>query len=732
MAGVLTEDRVCAGELVKHAQRHVCEVSDRCRADGERHGSPHPVERFERDECGPDQSGLVAELGLDDPQPLVSRLNRLASRCDSGGPEHEVARGGAEAAADDHHVRIEDVDERSDRDPEQPSDLGKRLDRPRIAHACPLHKDRGLRARTVEPGCGSIGREARRDGLEMPSPVAASLTGSPTGDDHDVPELGPTPVEAIVDDEAAADAGSESEHDQVCRLPPRPEPPFGERRGIAVVLDAGRQGVALASAIGEVDRVQREVRRSQGDAGATIDVEGHAVPDRSRAIDEQVLDNAVDRGQHLLLRSVRGRDLDRAPDRAVARDEAGKNLRSAEVDSDNAFFMHRAATITARMPEQEKPYRVYKGGRAKGKVPLQRPSTTGPTDSGAGSTQRKPRKRRLGRSITLALALVLLLGVVWLVASYWSFSRGISVANARVPAPVVAELTTQDGLLSSTPTTILVLGTDGGTQPGRGDANRSDSIMLIHTDPRKHRLAFLSIPRDLRVEIPGSGSAKINAAFQIGGPTLALRTVKSLTGLDVNHVAFVDFDRFRDLIDSVGGIDVDVPRPIIANPFDCPYSATRCKTWDGWRFEKGRQHMNGQRALIYSRIRENQLDASETDLDRARRQQQVIQATADKVTSAGTALKLPFRGGNIVEPLATDLSAGQVLQLGWAYFRANTTSALHCRLGGEPGSADGQSVIFGSEDNVATVAMFTGRSAPLPPPKGLPYAPGCVIGDRKL
>ncbi len=384
------------------------------------------------------------------------------------------------------------------------------------------------------------------------------------------------------------------------------------------------------------------------------------------------------------------------------------------------------------MPEQAKPYRVYKGGRAKGKVPLQRPSTSRPPESGAATTPPKPRQRRLGRRITLALAVVLLLGVVWLVASYLSFSRGISVANARVPAPVVAELTKQDGLLFSTPTTILVLGTDGGTQPGRGDANRSDSIMLIRTDPGKHRLAFLSIPRDLRVEIPGNGAAKINAAFQIGGAALALRTVKSLTGLDVNHVAFVDFDRFRDLIDSVGGIDVDVPAPILANQFDCPYSAARCRTWDGWRFEKGRQHMNGQRALIYSRIRKNRLDASETDLDRARRQQQVVQATADKVTSAGTALKLPFRGGNIVKPLATDLTAGQVLQLGWAYFRANTTSALHCRLGGEPGSADGQSVIFGSEDNVATVAMFTGRSAPLPPPKGLPYAPGCVIGDRKL
>jgi LCP family protein required for cell wall assembly len=385
------------------------------------------------------------------------------------------------------------------------------------------------------------------------------------------------------------------------------------------------------------------------------------------------------------------------------------------------------------MPEQEKPYRLYKGGRAKGKVPLRRPPSAEQADSGTGTTSGKPGQRRLGRRLALAVALVLLLGIVWLVASYLSFSRGISGANARVPAPVIGELTKQDGLLVSTPTTILVLGTDGGSQPGRGDANRSDSIMLIRTDPSKHRLAFLSIPRDLRVEIPGNGAAKINGAFQIGGPTLALQTVKGLTGLDINHVAFVDFDRFRDLIDSVGGIDISVTRPILSNRFDCPYAtAARCRTWDGWRFEKGRQHMNGQRALVYSRIRENRLDAAETDLDRARRQQQVIQAVAGKVTSAATALKLPFRGGSIVKPLATDLSAGQVLQLGWAYFRANTKNALHCRLGGEPGSADGQSVIFGSEDNVATIAMFTGRSAPLPPPKGLPYAPGCVIGDRKL
>mgnify|MGYP000082402902 FL=1 len=385
------------------------------------------------------------------------------------------------------------------------------------------------------------------------------------------------------------------------------------------------------------------------------------------------------------------------------------------------------------MPEQEKPYRLYRGGRAKGRVPLQR--HTQPKTAGDGAPpdgpRRRPRRRRWGRRVVLALLVLAVLLVAWLVTSYLAFSNGIEEANARVPQSVRRQLTEQDGLLTSTATTILVLGTDGSA--GRPGARRSDSIMLVRTDPRKHRLAFLSIPRDLRVEIPDYGAAKINAASQVGGPTLTLRTVKSLTGLPINHIVLVDFDRFRELIDAVGGIDVRVPRPILSNRFDCPFkTAQRCREWPGWRFEKGTQHLDGQRALVYSRIRENQLDASETDFQRGRRQQQVLQATADKVTSLGTALRLPFVGEEIVRPLATELTAGQLLQLGWAYFRADSDKALHCRLGGEPGFAGGESVILASEDNLATIAMFTGRSAPLPPQQGAAYAPGCVVGDREL
>lgn len=389
------------------------------------------------------------------------------------------------------------------------------------------------------------------------------------------------------------------------------------------------------------------------------------------------------------------------------------------------------------MPEEEKPYRRYRGGRVKGRVPLQRHlagEADGRKRKGGRADQAHPARRRwLNRirwklALLLALPTILLLVVAWGVASYLAFSHGIGSANSLVPGSVRKQLSSQSGLLASTPTTIAVFGTDGG-ETGRAGSRHSDSIMLVRTDPGKHRLAYLSIPRDLRVEVPGYGTNKINAAFQFGGPTLALETVKNLTGLDVNHVAFVDFAHFKELIDAVGGIDVNVKKPILSNKFDCPYPPARCATWAGWRFHRGLQHMDGRRALIFSRIRENKLDPAETDFDRSARQQQVIQATAAKLTGFWSALKLPFDGSKIVKPLATDLSAWQLLQLGWAYFRSNSSRALHCRLGGQPQTIGGQSVIVGSEDNAATISMFLGRSTPLAPPKGLPYAPGCTVGS---
>jgi len=383
------------------------------------------------------------------------------------------------------------------------------------------------------------------------------------------------------------------------------------------------------------------------------------------------------------------------------------------------------------MSQEEKPYRVYRGGRAKGKVPTVRPARVRSSDDGSSSTPeyRGPgsgarRRPRWGLRIGIALALIVVFLIVWGVAGWMSISSGVSDANQRLSPDAKAQLAKQSGLLISHPTTILMLGTDNSALAARAGDMHSDSIMLLRTDPSHHRLYYLSIPRDLRVAIPGHTTQKINAAYQLGGPALALETIHQFTGLDVNHVIVVNFGDFKSLIDALGGIDVNVPRPIRSNRFDCPYATqAQCRKWQGWRFAKGNQHMNGERALIYSRIRENMLDPAENDITRGARQQAVIDAVTAKLASVGTFFKLPFSGKSFVKPLTTDLSTSQLVQLGWVKFRASGGSAVHCRLGGDLGAGGTGSP---SEDDPATLAMFLGKSAPQPPTD--PFGPGCVTG----
>ena len=132
--------------------------------------------------------------------------------------------------------------------------------------------------------------------------------------------------------------------------------------------------------------------------------------------------------------------------------------------------------------------------------------------------------------MALVAVVLLLLIVVWGVASWFAFSSGVSDANKRLDQNAKTALVSQNGLLMSHPTTILMLGTDNARVGGREGDRHSDSIMLLRTDPSHHRLYYLSIPRDIEVPIPGSSTQKINAAFQIGGPALAIRTIRQFTG----------------------------------------------------------------------------------------------------------------------------------------------------------------------------------------------------------
>ncbi|HXY85289.1 MAG TPA: LCP family protein [Gaiellaceae bacterium] len=386
----------------------------------------------------------------------------------------------------------------------------------------------------------------------------------------------------------------------------------------------------------------------------------------------------------------------------------------------------------------DKPYRVYRGGRVKGKVPLERRERVrSPQRNGYEPGQPRPprqrprRKRSWTKRIAVTLLALIVLFALWALLGFLSFRGGVKDANKRLPASVKATLAKDNGALLNNSTDILLLGTDHMNNDQRAADFHSDSIMLLRTDPGRHRLVYLSIPRDLRVPIPGYGDQKINAAMQIGGPALAVRTVSSFTRLPVNHVMIIDFSQFRQLVDSIGGIDVNVPERILSNPFDCPYTAAKCSTWKGWRFAKGMQHMNGERAQIYSRIRENQLNPADSDITRGERQQQVLRAVIAKLTSFSTFLKAPFDAGNYVKPLTTDLSAWQFVQLGWVLKRAPESRALHCRLGGTS-DPSGTSDIIGTPENIGVIGMVTGASAPQPPPPGSQFLPGCYVGNEGL
>jgi LCP family protein required for cell wall assembly len=315
------------------------------------------------------------------------------------------------------------------------------------------------------------------------------------------------------------------------------------------------------------------------------------------------------------------------------------------------------------------------------------------------------------KGVPLVLGVIALLFCFWLYLGYRSFSNEVAQANKRLDKRTKAALAPAGNVLTSSQVT-LVLGSDS---RGAHTTARADSILLFRTDPGKHLISMLSIPRDMRVPIAGHGDTKINAAYAYGGASLLIRTINKLTGFQVNHIVLVNFSGFKELIDSLGGVTIYNKRAIVSSqPFDGII----------WHFKKGTITLDGRKALAYSRIRHT-TNPQDTDISRTERQQLVMQALSHQLVSFSSLLHLPSIGRDIARPLTTDLSANELLGLGWEKFRASRT--LECHLGGTPQVIGGQDVIVGAPQNRLVVEMFLGQIAPQPPPKGSLYDPGCTI-----
>ncbi|HEX8753170.1 MAG TPA: LCP family protein [Solirubrobacterales bacterium] len=174
------------------------------------------------------------------------------------------------------------------------------------------------------------------------------------------------------------------------------------------------------------------------------------------------------------------------------------------------------------------------------------------------------------------------------------------------------------------PQTILILGSDkrAGSEFEEGPG-RSDTTILLRIDPEQGRIAVMSIPRDLKTEIPGFGTEKFNAAYSDGGPKLTLQVVKELTGLKVNHVVNVDFLGFVRAVDAIGCVYTDVDRRYFHSNVGLPPE----EQYSEINIQPGYQLLCGKKALEYVRYRH-----TDTDIVRSARQQAFISDARHQVS----------------------------------------------------------------------------------------------------
>lgn len=211
--------------------------------------------------------------------------------------------------------------------------------------------------------------------------------------------------------------------------------------------------------------------------------------------------------------------------------------------------------------------------------------------------------------------------------------------------------------------TVLLMGLD--TRPDETNAScRSDTMMVVSIDPATDRIGILSIPRDTYVEVPNYGLRKINTACVIGnlelnghGPQLAMQTIQYNFGIEVNDYLMIDFNTFIAIIDLIGGIDVNAVQTI-----DDPQYPDMNYGYDPFYLEAGPHHLDGETALKYARSR-----YASDDIDRGRRQQEVVFAVRNRVLSRDMIDDLITRAiplwNELSDGVETGLSIEQLVRL---------------------------------------------------------------------
>lgn len=273
-------------------------------------------------------------------------------------------------------------------------------------------------------------------------------------------------------------------------------------------------------------------------------------------------------------------------------------------------------------------------------------------------------KKSKTKRVVIVFSLILFLGVFsWLGFKIWGAASKIISGNLSGGAASLLGLNSNqlkgegDGRVN-----ILLLGMGGKDWPG---GELTDTMMVVSIDPKNKDVALLSVPRDLYVKIPNNGYNRINAAHAFGessnypggGPALAKETISSILDIPIHYFVRVDFSGFKKIVDTLGGITVDVDKDI----YDPYYPSYDGNSYQPFYIPKGTQEMDGDLALRYSRSRQ-----TTSDFDRAARQQKVMLAIKEKALSMSTLLN-PSKISSLLDAFSenfkTDLQIWEIKRL---------------------------------------------------------------------
>ena len=215
-------------------------------------------------------------------------------------------------------------------------------------------------------------------------------------------------------------------------------------------------------------------------------------------------------------------------------------------------------------------------------------------------------------------------------------------AQTGETAPETTSLVIDEDTGEQTPFNVLLMGSDTrqgagnkgyGSRSKFGDAERSDTTILLHVSADRSRATAVSVPRDTLITLPvcttadgkdvGGYQGKFNEAFMIGGPGCAMKAVEEMSGLDLTNFMVIDFGGFKRIVEALGGVEVCLTEPVN-------------DSLSGLKLDAGLQTVNGEQALAFVRTRKELGDGSDTS--RIRRQQAFLSSMARKVLSAGTLL----------------------------------------------------------------------------------------------